>query len=425
MQLDDMILVSVDDHIVEPPDLFEEHLPSKYKDVAPHVEHMPDGTDVWRFLDIHIPNVGLNAVAGRPPEEYGLDPTSFEELRPGTYNPQQRVLDMSANGLLGSLNFPSLPGFAGRLFAALDDKDAALALCRAYNDWHIEEWCGAAPDRFIPLAIPPIWDPQALADEVRRVAKKGCHAITFPENPVPLGLPSLHTEHWDPFWQACNDEGTIVNMHIGSSSKLAITAPDAPIDVMITLQPMNIVQAAADLIFSPVFRKFPDVTVALSEGGIGWIPYFLERVDHSYTTHKAWTFADFGDKLPSQVFMERVILCFIEDDFGARHAREIGTSRICLETDYPHSDAIWPNAPERVIQAFEPTDLTDHEINEITHLNAMRFFQYDPFSIRPREKCTVGALRAEAAGHDVSIQSKGRRVDHDEPMKLAGFVPTA
>ena len=141
---------------------------------------------------------------------------------------------------------------------------------------------------------------------MRRVDAKGCHAITFPENPVPLGLPSLHSDHWDPFWQACNDDGTIVNMHIGSSSKLVITARDAPVDVMITLQPMNIVQAATDLIFSPVFKKFPDVTVALSEGGIGWIPYFLERLDHSYTTHKAWTFADFGDKLPSQVFMERV-----------------------------------------------------------------------------------------------------------------------
>jgi predicted TIM-barrel fold metal-dependent hydrolase len=425
MRIDDMILVSVDDHIVEPPDLFEKHLPAKYKDIAPRIERMPDGTDRWIFLDFDIPNVGLNAVTGRPPEEYGLDPTSFDELRPGTYDVKQRVLDMSANGVLGSMNFPSLPGFAGRLFAALDDKDAALALCRAYNDWHIEEWCGAAPDRFIPLAIPPIWDPAALADEVHRVEKLGCHAITFPENPVPLGLPSLHSDHWDPFWRACNDTGTIVNMHIGSSSKLVVTAEDAPVDVMMTLSPMNIVQAATDLIFSQVFKKFPDVTVALSEGGIGWIPYFLERLDHTYTTHKAWTFADFGDKLPSQVFMERVILCFIEDDFGARHAREIGTSRICIETDYPHSDAIWPNAPERLMQGFEPTDLTDHEINEMTHENAMRFFRYDPFSIRPREKCTVGALRAEAAGHDVSIQSKGRRFEHNEPMTMAGFVPTA
>jgi predicted TIM-barrel fold metal-dependent hydrolase len=425
MQLDDMILVSVDDHVVEPPDVFDNHLPAKYKDVAPRIEKQPDGTDRWVFCDFDIPNVGLNAVAGRPPEEYGLDPTSFDELRPGTYNVAQRVLDMSANGVLGSLNFPSLPGFAGRLFAALDDKDAALALCRAYNDWHIEEWCGAAPERFIPLAIPPIWDVNALADEVHRVAKKGCHAITFPENPVPLGFPSLHSDHWDPFWNACDELGTIVCMHIGSSSKLVVTAMDAPIDVMITLQPMNIVQAAADLIFSPVIRKFPNVTVALSEGGIGWIPYFLERLDHSYTTHKSWTFADFGDKLPSQVFMERVILCFIEDDFGARHAREIGTDRICIETDYPHSDAIWPDAPERLMQGFAPTDLTDEEIDEITHLNAMKFFRYDPFSIRPREKCTVGALRAEAAGHDVSIVSKGRRNERNQPMTLAGFSPTA
>jgi predicted TIM-barrel fold metal-dependent hydrolase len=195
--------------------------------------------------------------------------------------------------------------------------------------------------------------------------------------------------------------------------------------VMITLQPMNIVQAAADIIFSPVFKKFPDVTVALSEGGIGWIPYFLERLDHTYKAHKAWTFADFGDQLPSELFMERVILCFIEDDFGARHAREIGTKRICIETDYPHSDAIWPNAPERLMQAWEPTDLTDAEIDEMTHENAMRFFRFDPFSIRPREQCTVGALRAEAVGHDVSIQSKGRRVEHDHPMTLAGFAPTA
>jgi predicted TIM-barrel fold metal-dependent hydrolase len=421
MNLEDLILVSVDDHVVEPPDVFEHHLPAKYKDIAPRVEHREDGTDAWKFLDFHIPNVGLNAVTGRPPEEYGMDPTSFDELRKGTYDVRERVLDMSANGLLGSLNFPSLPGFAGRLFGQLEDKDAALAFCRAYNDWHIEEWCGYAPDRFIPLAIPPICDPDAIADEVRRVAKKGCHAITFPENPVPLGLPSLHSDHWDPFWKACNDLGTVVCMHIGSSGKLAITAPDAPIDVLINLQPMNIVLAAADVLFSPMIRKFPDVTIALSEGGIGWIPYFLERIDHTYKVHKAWTFADFGGKLPSEVFMERMILCFIEDDFGARQAREIGTDRICMETDYPHSDAVWPNAPERMMEAFAPTDLTDDEINQITHLNAMKFFQYDPFSIRPREKCTAGALRAEAVGHDISIVAKGRRTERDEPTRVSVF----
>ena len=228
--------------------------------------------------------------------------------------------------------------------------------------------------------------------EIRRVAKKGCHAVTFPENPEPLGLPSLHSDHWDPFWQACSDEGTIVCMHIGSSGKLVMTAADAPIDVMIVLQPMNIVQCAADLIHSPVFKKFPDLTVALSEGGIGWIPYFLERLDHSYTMHKAWTGADFGSKMPSEVFLEHVVLCYISDAVGVKLARDIGVDRITVEVDYPHSDTNWPYAPERMMEEFDATDLTDAEINQMTHENAMGFFKYDPFATRPRERCTVGAL---------------------------------
>ncbi|MGZ4754887.1 MAG: amidohydrolase family protein [Acidimicrobiia bacterium] len=427
MQLDDMIIVSVDDHVVEPPDMFERHLPAKYADVAPKLVHKDDGTDVWSFQGFEVPNIGLNAVAGRPKEEYGIDPTSFEEIRDGCFDVEKRILDMNANGVLGSLNFPSLPGFAGRLFAALDDKDTAVVLAQAYNDWHIDEWCGHAPERFIPLAIPMIWDPQACGDEVRRVAKKGCHAVTFPENPEPLGLPSLHSEHWDPFWQACSDEGTIVCMHIGSSSKLVMTAADAPIDVMIVLQPMNIVQCAADLIHSPVFKKFPDLTVALSEGGIGWIPYFLERLDHSYRTHKAWTGADFGSKLPSEVFLEHIVLCYISDGVGVRLAREIGVDRITVEVDYPHSDTNWPYAPERMMEEFGATDLTDAEINQITHENAMGFFRYDPFAIRPRERCTVGALRSEAVGWDVEPHPAVGRTPKARtgPVKITDLTPTA
>ncbi len=427
MQLDDLIIVSVDDHVVEPPDMFERHVPAKYADVAPKLIRKDDGTDVWSFQGFEVPNIGLNAVAGRPKDEYGIDPTSFDEIRDGCFDVEKRILDMNANGVLGSLNFPSLPGFAGRLFAALEDKDTAVVLAQAYNDWHIDEWCGYAPERFIPLAIPMIWDPEACAAEIHRVAKKGCHAVTFPENPEPLGLPSLHSDHWDPFWRACSDEGTIVCMHIGSSSKLVMTSPDAPIDVMIVLQPMNIVQCAADLIHSPVFKKFPDLTVALSEGGIGWIPYFLERLDHSYTTHKAWTGADFGSQLPSEVFLEHVVLCYISDAVGVRLARDIGVDRITVEVDYPHSDTNWPFAPERMMEEFDTTDLTDAEINQITHENAMGFFSYDPFTTRPRERCTVGALRSEAIGWDVEPHPVVGKVPKERsgPVKITDLTPTA
>ena len=315
MKIEDMILVSVDDHVVEPPDLFEGHLAPKYMERAPRVITKDDGTDVWLYEGQELPNIGLNAVSGRPPEEYGIEPTAFSEMRPGCYDIDQRVDDMNANGVLGSMCFPSFPQFCGQLFARSEDKELGLALLRAYNDWHIDEWCGAAPGRFIPLALPVLWDPQLAADEVRRVAAKGCHAVTFSENPEKLGYPSFHSDYWDPFFAACEDEGIILCLHIGSSSELVITSIEAPINVMITLQPMNIVQAAADVLWSRVLQKFPNLRLALSEGGIGWIPYFLERVDYVYKNHSTWT-GQKMDMLPSELFKERIVTCFIDDAVG-------------------------------------------------------------------------------------------------------------
>jgi predicted TIM-barrel fold metal-dependent hydrolase len=407
VDVEDLIMVSVDDHVVEPANLFDGRLPAKYQDLAPRFITRDDGTNAWVYEGAEIGNVALNAVAGRPPEEYGIEPTALDELRPGTYDIHERVKDMDANGLLGSLCFPSFPQFCGQLFARTADKDVALAMVRAYNDWHIDEWCGSYPGRFIPCSLPAIWDPETLAAEVRRTAAKGCHAVTFSENPNKLGWPSFHSDHWDPFWKACSDENVVVCMHIGSSSEITITAPDAPFDVIITLTPMNIVKAAADLIWSPVLRKFPHLKVALSEGGIGWIPYFLERIDYNYQKHRAWTGQDFGDKLPSQVFNDHVITCFIDDHFGMASRSYLDMDNVCWECDYPHSDSTWPTAPEQFMKQMAGVDRSD--LDRVSHLNAMRHFSYDPFSVIPKEEATVGALRRRAVGHDVSIQSKAKR----------------
>jgi predicted TIM-barrel fold metal-dependent hydrolase len=406
MNIDDLILISVDDHVVEPPDMFDGHIPDRYKDDAPKVVTKDDGTDAWVFEGQEATNVGLNAVAGRPPDEYGVEPTRFSEMRPGCWDVRERIRDMNANGVLASMNFPSYPQFCGQYFARAQDKDLALAVLRAYNDWHIDTWCGAEPGRMIPLALPPIWDPALMADEVRRVAKKGCHAVTFSENPERLGYPSLHNEHWDPFWQACSEENTVVCLHIGSSSQVVITSLDAPVDTMITLQPMNIVQAAADLIWSRALRAFPDLTFALSEGGIGWIPYFLERIDSVYKHHRAWTHQDFGDKLPSEVFLDRVVTCFIDDGFGIRSRAELNVDMITWECDYPHSDSTWPLAPETVGAYLDgvPADV----VAKITHENAMRIFSFDPFGHIPKAQATVGALRAQAADVDLGYRSSAR-----------------
>ena len=287
---------------------------------------------------------------------------------------------------------------------------------KAYNDWHIDEWCGSVPGRFIPLALPVLWDPQLGAEEVHRVAAKGCHAVTFSENPEKLGYPSFHSDYWDPFFAACEEEGTIVCLHIGSSSELVITSIEAPINVMITLQPMNIVQAAADVLWSRVLQKFPKLRLALSEGGIGWIPYFLERVDYVYKNHKAWTGQDLG-MLPSELFKERIITCFIDDAAGIETRAHLNLDMITWECDYPHSDSTWPESPELLGKTL--VGVPDAEIDKMTHLNAMKLFQFDPFAVRPREKCTVGALRAEAEGVDVSIKSAGLKfVPPSEPIRI-------
>ncbi|MCU1453247.1 MAG: amidohydrolase 2 [Acidimicrobiales bacterium] len=405
MDTEDLILVSVDDHVVEPPDLFEGRLSKRTAERAPFVQTLPNGRDVWMFEGNALPNVGLNAVAGRVPEEYGIDPLAFSEMRPGCFDIDARIADMNANGVLGSLNFPSLAGFTGQLFSTCDDKDIAIELLRAYNDWHVEDWCGTHPGRMIPLAVPPIWDPQLMADEVRRMAEKGCHAVTFSENPSKLGRPSWHSDHWNPFLAACEETSTVICLHIGSSSETVMTAVDAPIDTMITLQPVNIVQAAADLVWSPVFRTFPNLRIALSEGGIGWIPYFLERVDYTYQHHKAWTNQDFGDQLPSEVFNEHVLTCFIDDAIGIELRGHLNPKHIHWECDYPHSDSTWPTSPEMVEKVLH--GVPDAEVDAITHANAMANFSYDPFAHIPREQCTVGALRAQAAGVDTTAVARG------------------
>jgi hypothetical protein len=182
-------------------------------------------------------------------------------------------------------------------------------------------------------------------------------------------------------------------------------------DVMITLQPMNICMAAADLVWSRVFKEFRDIRVALSEGGTGWIPYFLDRLDRTYEMHHLWTGQDFGDERPSDVFRRHILTCFIADPVGVHLRDDIGIDNICWEMDYPHSDSSWPRAPEEFAEVCATYDVPDRDIDKMSHENAMRWYQFEPFATRSRESCTVGALRAEVAGHDIAVRSfdTGRR----------------
>jgi predicted TIM-barrel fold metal-dependent hydrolase len=406
MDTNDMILVSVDDHVIEPPTMFDAHIPAKYKDAAPRVQEDENGSQYWAFEGQRAPNMGLNAVAGCPPEEYGLNPLRYDQMRPGCYDIHERIRDMSANGVLGSINFPTFVHFCGQLFLRGNDKELAHACVQAYNDWHIDEWAGTYPERIIPMTIMPLWDPQLMAAEIRRAAAKGCHAVTFSENPEKLGLPGLHGDHWDPFLAACQETETVICMHIGSSSSMIVTSLDAPADVSIAITPMNSFLALNDLMWTPIFKKFPKINIALSEGGTGWVPYALERMDYTYNHHRAWTGADFGGSTPTELFHKHISTCFIDDRAGIELRHKVGIDRMTWECDYPHSDSTWPHSADLLSHCLE--GVPNDEVDKITHLNAMRLYKFDPFATKPRAECTVGALKAAAADVDISIQSLGR-----------------
>lgn len=406
MKIEDMIMLSIDDHVVEPPDMFKNHVPDKWKDKAPKSIVDENGYERWWFQGNSMGTIGLNAVVGWPNEEWGLNPSTFAEMRPGAYDIHERIRDMNRNGIVSSMCFPSFAGFSARYFQEAKDKDMALIMLKAYNDWHIDEWCTAYPGRMIPCAILPVWDPIALVEEVRRVAAKGVKAVTMPELPHLQGLPSYHDlEYWGPFMQAISELQVVMCLHIGQGFGAINGAPDAPLDNMIILATQVSTFAAQDLLWGGAMTKYPDLKIAWSEAGIGWIPFYLDRCDRHYTNQR-WLGHDFNGMLPSEIFKAHSLACYVTDPTALKVRHDIGLDIIAWECDYPHSDAIWPNAPEFVHAEMEKVGIPDDEMNKILYQNSARFFGIDPFQHISKEDATVGALRASSPDVSTEIRSK-------------------
>jgi predicted TIM-barrel fold metal-dependent hydrolase len=219
----------------------------------------------------------------------------------------------------------------------------------------------------------PLWDPIAAAREVRHNAARGVRAVTFPELPSDLGLPSIHDSagHWLPFLEACEETGTVLCMHIGSASTVAMTSEDAPHAVVLTLTPFNSQKSLADWLFSGHLARFPHLKLALSESQIGWMPYVMERVDRIWRIHNAK--AQIPDALtepPTSYMADRVFGCFFEDDFGLACRDTIGINQITFETDYPHQDSTWPTSCQYLEEVMK--DLSSAEINTIVRENPIK-----------------------------------------------------
>lgn len=390
------MIVSVDDHVVEPPHVWTTWLPERFKDKGPKVERRnvgamkhigggtyeqeftPDGrpADCWVFEDLVYIHKRHVAAVGYSRDEMTMTPMTYDEMRPGCYDPKARVEDMLMNHVDVSLCFPSFPRFCGQTFTEAKDRALGEACVYAYNDWMVEEWCGESDGHLVPLCIIPLWDAELAAAEVRRNAARGCHAVCFSEIPPHLGLPSIHSGYWDPLFKACSDTQTVVCMHIGSSSRMPATSPDAPVAVAASLSFNNSMASLSDFLFSGVLVRFPELKLAYSEGQIGWLPYILERVDDVWSEHRAWGgVADLIPEPPSTYYYKQVYGCFFRDQHGLNSLDVIGLDNVTFETDYPHTDTTWPHT-KQVAQKMMG-HLSKDEQYKILRGNAIKMLSLD------------------------------------------------
>ena len=369
-------IVSVDDHLIEPRDIFEGRIPTKWKDRAPRLIEHDDGSEAWLFEGTVNTSIGMSALAGRPIEECAFEPQRFEHMRRGAFDPDARVADMDIDGVYASVCFPSaLVGFGGqRLQLQSQDPDLARTLVRAINDWHIDSWVARHPDRLIPVQIPYLLDVDVAAEMVRTNAARGFKAVTFPEAPQKLGLPSLHTGHWDPFVRACEETDTVICLHIGSAGEVPSTADDAPADTIGALFFASAMFAAVDWLHSMLPVRFPNVRIAMSEGGIAWVVGLLDRLDHMSRYQMIYGTWNGLSESPSEVFQRNFWHCALDDPTSMRVRDRIGIERITIEADYPHLDSSWPNT--QPLFQRQLADASDYEKRRIAWENAAELFRH-------------------------------------------------
>jgi predicted TIM-barrel fold metal-dependent hydrolase len=368
-------VISVDDHLVEPPDMFEGRLPSRFAELAPHIVENERGHQVWEFDGSVYTQVAMNAVAGRRPEFVKVEPTRFEDMRRGCWDIDARITDMDINGVWASLNFPSqITGFCGRVFSAARDPELGLAVTRAWNDWLFESWWQPYPDRIIPLGITFLADPELGADEIRRNAARGFRSVTLPERPHLINLPSLFSGYWDPIVAACEETDTVISLHVGSSGMPPMAADSPMLGLGATLFGQMSLSACAEWVWSGLAARFPGIKIAMSEGGIGWVAMLMDRLDN--LVERSGYGRDFHSSgiLPAEVLARNFWFCTIDDPSTIETRHRIGIDHIMVEVDYPHGDSTWPDTQEVIRRCWGHLPVED--LRKLTHQNAADLFRW-------------------------------------------------
>jgi len=370
-------VISVDDHVTEPPNVFEGRIEARFSGRAPRLVDDPSGGLVWAYEDGEMHDAGFGSVVGRPQSAWRHEPIRYEEIRKGCWDIHARVRDMDLDGVVSSVTFPSMCGFAGRKFSASKDPALGLACVRAYNRWHLEEWASAYPGRIIPMQLPWLPDPAIAAREVEQNAERGFRAVTFPDIPQRLGYPSIDDRAWEPFLRACQDTQTVICLHTGGAGYVLNTRENAPLQLQTSLFPGGAFVAAMEWIWSFVPTRFPDIKIALSEGGIGWVPMALDRLDY-VMAHSGGSPVDTPwpdpELTPSDVLRRNFWFCMLDDPSTLPALDRIGSDHVMFETDYPHADSTWPHTQSMLTQRLGHLDASVGQ--KLTYENAAGIFRF-------------------------------------------------
>jgi len=366
-------VISVDDHVVEPPETFAGRLPATLQDRAPHIVETEQGHQVWEFEGQRFFMVGANAVAGRRPDAETREPFRFEHMRPSCHDVEARMRDMDINGVWAAVNFPSqVTGFSGRVFYQAQDQELGLACTRAWNDWFYDEWYAKHPDRIIPVGITHLSDPAVAVEEIRRNAARGFTGVSFPERPHDVGLPSLwERDHWDPIIAACVETDTVISLHVGSSGMSGFP-PGAPgFEMGAVMFGQQSLRTAVEWLLSGYPVKHPDVKIALSEGGIGWVAMLLDRLDN--LVDRSGYGVNWDDR-PGDVLKRNFWFCTLDDPSTIDTRHRIGVENIMVECDFPHGDGTWPDT-QLVIEKYWG-HIPNRELRMMCSENAAKLYRH-------------------------------------------------
>jgi len=349
-------------------DLWTRGAPQKLRDRVPRVEATPDG-DFW-IVDSQITGgVGLDASAGLKPEQFKPFGLTYKDMRPGSYDPTARLADMDADGVDAEVLY-----FGGPVTQYPKDAELRTFIARTYNDWMVE-LSAAAPSRLIGLGHVPLVDVAEAIAELGRIARlglKGFHVDPFPDE---RGGKPLWDQGYEPFWSLVEDTGLPISFHINiprSQNLAALVSPDPGVkESFIALMPIALDEVVTTLTFTGILARHPRLQFVLVEGGIGWIPYLLERMDQTFEKHRFWTKSTLTEK-PSTYWHRQGNATFIRDLVGVRERHDAGVRNVMWSTDYPHSDSTWPRSREALAEHFG--DVPAEERALITGGNAARLY---------------------------------------------------